>query len=76
MLVAEGLAANHRDDHGATALHQAALRGHLASAKILLQKGARQFHASAAFESVEDHRDGVGYRQGTPAGLARQKGHM
>ena len=75
MLLADGVAANHRDEHGATALHYAAVRGHLASAKVLLKAGARQFHASAVYETLEDQRDGVGYRQGTPSGLARQKGH-
>jgi ankyrin repeat protein len=74
LLIEQGLDVNHRSESGATALHYAALRGHVASAKVLLKNGARQFHASAVFESVEDWRDGIGYRQGTPAGVARQRG--
>jgi ankyrin repeat protein len=76
LLVSKGVAVNHRNDRGATALHHAALGGHLAGAKLLLQKGARQFHASAVFDSVDEMREGVAYRQGTPAGIARQKGYL
>jgi ankyrin repeat protein len=74
-LIEAGLDVNHRNEKGATALHYAALNGHMAVAKLLLQKGAKNFHANAVFESLEAYRDGQLYRQGTPAGIATQRGH-
>ena len=75
-LVGRGVRINHRDHHGATALHHAGLHGHHATAKVLLQHGARPLHANAVYDSLDDFRTGSRYRQGTPAGLARQKGHF
>lgn len=56
-LVQQGVEVNHRNDQGATALHYAALRGHIGAVKLLLEKGARQFHASAVYDAWEE-RDG------------------
>ncbi|KAL2756479.1 hypothetical protein ACRALDRAFT_2042593 [Sodiomyces alcalophilus JCM 7366] len=67
---------NERDHYGASPLHYAALWGHAAGAKVLLQKGAKLTHANSVFETMADFREGTTYRQGTPAGLARQKGHV
>ncbi|TEA14099.1 Ankyrin repeat domain-containing protein 50 [Colletotrichum sidae] len=75
-LIELGLYINERDHHGATPLHYAAVGGHFATVKLLLQRGARTSHASAVFETLEDYKTRAAYRQGTPAGLARQKGHM
>ncbi|KAK7429285.1 hypothetical protein QQZ08_004095 [Neonectria magnoliae] len=72
-LIQQGVDVNHRNDQGATALHYAALRGHAGAVRLLLEKGARQFHASAVYDAWEE-RDGGGlYRQGTPAGIALQR---
>ncbi|KAL0935853.1 ankyrin unc44 [Colletotrichum truncatum] len=74
-LIDLGLDCNERDHHGATPLHYAAVRGHIMTVKLLLHRRARMVHASAVFETLEDYRTNAAYRQGTPAGLARQKGH-
>ncbi|KAF7562058.1 hypothetical protein G7046_g2099 [Stylonectria norvegica] len=74
MLLAQGIDINQRNDKGATALHYAALRGHVGGVKLLLGNGARQFHANAVWDSWEDRDNGGDYRQGTPAGLAMQRG--
>jgi ankyrin repeat protein len=75
-LVGKGARVEHRDHHGATALHHAGLHGHHAAAKVLLQHGARSLHANAVYDCLDDFRTGSRYRQGTPAGVARQKGHF
>ncbi|OLN88041.1 putative ankyrin repeat protein-like protein 1 [Colletotrichum chlorophyti] len=75
-LIDHGLDIHERDHHGATPLHYAALRDHLPTVKLLLQRGARSVHASAIYETLENYRKKDAYRQGTPAGLARQKGHI
>ncbi|KAF6823199.1 ankyrin unc44 [Colletotrichum musicola] len=76
LLMELGLDFNERDHHGATPLHYAAVGGHLTTVKMLLQRGANLVHASAVFETLEDYRTKAAYRQGTPAGLARQKEHI
>ncbi|KAF4978913.1 hypothetical protein FZEAL_4799 [Fusarium zealandicum] len=74
LLLQQGIDVNHRNDRGATALHYAALRGHIGGVKMLLEKGAKQYHANAVWD-VREERDGArGYRQGTPAGMAMQRG--
>ncbi|EXK39958.1 hypothetical protein FOXG_10273 [Fusarium oxysporum f. sp. lycopersici 4287] len=74
LLLQQGIDVNHQNDRGATALHYAALRGHIGGVRMLLEKGARQYHANAVWDAWED-RDGTGgYRQGTPAGMAMQRG--
>jgi len=70
-----GINVNHRDHYGATALHHAGSQGRLAAAKVLLQHGAKSLHANVVYDSLDDFKAGSRYRQGTPAGLARQKGH-
>ncbi|TLD05328.1 uncharacterized protein PgNI_09611 [Pyricularia grisea] len=67
---------NHGNRHGATALHYAALRGHIEGARVLLQKGARQSVVTVEIYDggLDDYADKRDYKQGTPAGLARQKG--
>lgn len=75
-LIDLGLDIHERDHHGATPLHYAAVHGHFATVKLLLQRGARLVHASAVYETLEDYRTKGAYRQGTPAGLAKQKGHF
>ncbi|KAH6880148.1 ankyrin repeat-containing domain protein [Thelonectria olida] len=72
-LLQQGVEVNHRNDQGATALHYAALRGHIGAVKLLLEKGARQFHASAVYDAWEERDEGRPYRQGTPAGVALQR---
>lgn len=76
LLIEWNIDINERDMFGATALHYAALWGHTMSAKVLLQKGARVKHANSVFETMADFREGTPYRQGTPSGLAKQKGHV
>ncbi|KAK1463914.1 hypothetical protein CMEL01_12675 [Colletotrichum melonis] len=76
LLIDLGLDVRERDHHGATPLHYAAVKGQYATVKLLLQHGARLVHASAVFESLQDYKTKAKYRQGTAAGLARQKGHM
>ncbi|KDN72212.1 hypothetical protein CSUB01_10046 [Colletotrichum sublineola] len=76
LLIELGLDIHERDHHGATPLHYAALHGHTATVKLLLQRGARLVHASAVFETLHDYKQKASYRQGTPAGLARQNGHV
>lgn len=73
VLLQQGVEINHRNDKGATALHFAALRGHIGGVKFLLEKGAKQYHANAVWDTWEE-RDSGEYRQGTPAGIAMQKG--
>ncbi|SPO04098.1 related to ankyrin 3 [Cephalotrichum gorgonifer] len=68
------VAVNHRDHYGGTALHQAGVHGRMVAAKMLLKAGARSLHANAVYDSLGDFRAGARYRQGTPAGLARQRG--
>ncbi|TLS29934.1 hypothetical protein PpBr36_03524 [Pyricularia pennisetigena] len=66
---------NRGNRHGATALHYAALRGHVEGARVLLQKGARQSVVTVEiYEGLDDYAERRDYKQGTPAGLARQKG--
>ncbi|KPM44854.1 hypothetical protein AK830_g1723 [Neonectria ditissima] len=72
-LIQQGVDVNHRNDQGATALHYAALRGHIGAVRLLLEKGARQFHASAVYDAWEERDGGGMYRQGTPAGIALQR---
>ncbi|KAK1998137.1 ankyrin [Colletotrichum falcatum] len=76
LLIELGLDIHERDHHGATPLHYAALHGHTATVKLLLQRGARLAHASAVYETLHDYMQKASYRQGTPAGLARQNGHI
>ncbi|KAL0782032.1 hypothetical protein CaCOL14_003367 [Colletotrichum acutatum] len=76
LLMDLGLDVRERDHHGATPLHYAAVKGQYATVKLLLQHGARLVHASAVFESLQDYKTKAKYRQGTAAGLARQKGHL
>ncbi|KAK3399886.1 ankyrin repeat-containing domain protein [Sordaria brevicollis] len=65
---------NHRDHGGATVLHAAAAAGHMEDVRILLRKGAKQFAAHEVYDDLAGRKGGT-YRQGTPAGIARQKGH-
>ncbi|KAM0555730.1 hypothetical protein ACHAPJ_006121 [Fusarium lateritium] len=74
ILLQQGINVNHQNDRGATALHYAALRGHVGGVKMLLEKGARQYHANAVWDAWEDRDGAGGYRQGTPAGMAMQRG--
>ncbi|GKT84014.1 ankyrin repeat protein [Colletotrichum tofieldiae] len=76
LLIELGLDIHERDHHGATPLHYAAVKGHAATVKLLLQRGARVVHASAVFETLQDYKKKGPYRQGTAAGLARQKDHI
>lgn len=66
----------HRDHYGATALHHAGIHGRMGAAKRLLRAGARSGHANVVYDSLEERGDGGGYRQGTPAGVARQRGFV
>lgn len=70
----EGFDVNHRDHGGATVLHAAAAAGHMEDVRILLRKGAKQFAAHEVYDDLAGRKGGT-YRQGTPAGIARQKGH-
>ncbi|KAH7631036.1 ankyrin repeat-containing domain protein [Sordaria sp. MPI-SDFR-AT-0083] len=70
----EGFDVNHRDHGGATALHAAAAAGQMEDVRILLRKGAKQFAAHEVYDDLAGRKGGT-YRQGTPAGIARQKGH-
>ncbi|QPC77262.1 hypothetical protein HYE68_008014 [Fusarium pseudograminearum] len=74
ILLQQGINVNHQNDRGATALHYAALRGHIGGVRMLLEKGARQYHANAVWDVREDRDGAGGYRQGTPAGMAMQRG--
>ncbi|KAH7262394.1 ankyrin repeat-containing domain protein [Fusarium tricinctum] len=74
ILLQQGIDVNHQNDRGATALHYAALRGHIGGVKMLLERGARQYHANAVWDLWEDRDGAGGYRQGTPAGMAMQRG--
>lgn len=74
ILLQQGINVNHQNDRGATALHYAALRGHIGGVRMLLEKGARQYHANAVWDAWEDRDGAGGYRQGTPAGMAMQRG--
>lgn len=74
LLALDRVGVNHRDHYGATALHHAGIHGRLAAAKVLLGKGARSMHANVVYDSLEDFGVGRRYRQGTPAGMARQRG--
>lgn len=65
---------NHRDHYGATALHHAGMHGRMGAVKRLLRAGARSGHANAVYDCLEERGAGGGYRQGTPAGVARQRG--
>ncbi|WQF77225.1 Putative ankyrin repeat-containing domain superfamily [Colletotrichum destructivum] len=76
LLIELGLDIHERDHHGATPLHYAAVKGHGATVKLLLQRGAKVVHASAVFETLQDYKKKSPYRQGTPGGLARQKDHV
>ncbi|KAK3680412.1 ankyrin repeat-containing domain protein [Podospora appendiculata] len=49
--------------------------GQSESTKLLLRRGAKQFIANAVFDNLHDLKEGKNYRQGTPAGVARQRGH-
>ncbi|KAK3339026.1 ankyrin repeat-containing domain protein [Neurospora tetraspora] len=73
-LGAEGFGVNHRDHGGATVLHAAAAAGQMEDVRILLRKGAKQFAAHEVYDDLAGRKGGT-YRQGTPAGIARQKGH-
>ncbi|KAF4467440.1 ankyrin 3 [Fusarium albosuccineum] len=74
VLLQQGIDVNHQNDRGATAMHYAALRGHIGGVKMLLEKGARQHHANAVWDAWEERDGAIGYRQGTPAGMAMQRG--
>ncbi|KAF4962094.1 hypothetical protein FSARC_9828 [Fusarium sarcochroum] len=74
ILLQQGINVNHQNDRGATALHYAALRGHIGGVRMLLERGARQYHANAVWDVWEDRDGAGGYRQGTPAGMAMQRG--
>ncbi|KAM5354381.1 hypothetical protein ACJ41O_001030 [Fusarium nematophilum] len=74
LLLQQGIDVNHQNDRGATALHYAALHGHIGGVRMLLEKGARQFHANAVWDAWEERDGARGYRQGTPAGMAMQRG--
>ncbi|KAF5007967.1 hypothetical protein FDECE_5736 [Fusarium decemcellulare] len=74
VLLQQGIDVNHQNDRGATAMHYAALRGHIGGVKMLLEKGARQYHANAVWDAWEERDGAIGYRQGTPAGMAMQRG--
>ncbi|RSL59840.1 hypothetical protein CEP53_005635 [Fusarium sp. AF-6] len=74
VLLQQGIDVNHQNDRGATALHYAALRGHMGGVRMLLEKGAKQYHANAVWDVWEDRDGAGGYRQGTPAGMAMQRG--
>ncbi|KAF5018694.1 hypothetical protein F66182_9308 [Fusarium sp. NRRL 66182] len=74
LLLQQRINVNHQNDRGATALHYAALRGHIGGVRMLLEKGARQHHANAVWDAWEDRDGAAGYRQGTPAGMAMQRG--
>ena len=65
---------NHRDHYGATALHHAAIHGRMGAVKRLLKAGARTGHANVVYDVLEERGAGGGYRQGTPAGVAKQRG--
>jgi hypothetical protein len=56
-------------------LHVAAAEGNVKSAKLLLRRGAVQYLAMEVYDSLDDYRERKRYRQGTPEGLARQRGH-
>lgn len=73
-LLQQGIDVNHQNDRGATVLHYAALRGHVGGVRLLLEKGARQYHANALWDAWEERDGAAGYRQGTPAGMAMQRG--
>ena len=75
LLLQQGININHRNDKGATALHYAALRGHMGGVKFLLDRGAKQYHANAVWDNWDERHSGGEYRQGTPSGIAMQKGH-
>ncbi|KAK1832426.1 ankyrin repeat-containing domain protein [Podospora conica] len=64
---------NHRDNFGSTALHEAVIlkKNEMASARILLQKGAKQFHADECWEEF-DPKEGL--HRGTPSEIAREMG--
>ncbi|KAK3487461.1 ankyrin repeat-containing domain protein [Neurospora hispaniola] len=74
ILGGEGFDLNHRDHGGATVLHAAAAAAQLEDVRILLRKGAKQFAAHEVYDDLAGRKGGT-YRQGTPAGIARQKGH-
>ncbi|KAK0621714.1 ankyrin repeat-containing domain protein, partial [Bombardia bombarda] len=66
---------NHQNQSGATVLHFAAVLGQVESIKLLLRRGAKQFVAAAVYDDLLCLNAGKSCRQGTPAGLAKERGH-
>ena len=66
---------NSRNIHGATVLHLTTIWevDLIASARVLLQKGASQFHTEVVYE---DDLKGSGPHSGTPAKIAREMGRI
>jgi len=77
-ILQEGFDPNRTDDDGGTPLHASAYDGHLASTRILLQHGARQFYTQAFYQGPDATvaRDKTNALKGTPAEIARLKGHV
>ncbi|PNP74670.1 hypothetical protein FNYG_12006 [Fusarium nygamai] len=70
-----GFDVNRQDSNGATVLHDTVMArtNEIAAARILLQKGARQFHATICYEdSIKE----MGIHSGTPADVARDMGKV
>ncbi|CAM1510523.1 Fc.00g008580.m01.CDS01 [Cosmosporella sp. VM-42] len=70
-----GVDINLRDKHGATVLHEPSVYqvDIIASARVLLQKGAKQFYTTLMYE---DDILQSGPHSGTPAEIARQMGKV
>lgn len=66
---------NLRDCGGGTALSHAAVDGFLVAVRILLHRGARQYYATEFYCEFDDYLAKKNVLKGTPADLARQRGH-